>query len=68
MPISEVELQFNRIRALTLPSLEELFIYFERQWIQDHIPLSLWNASQCSHRTNNVSEEMKETYTTAKRI
>ncbi|CAF3334910.1 unnamed protein product [Rotaria socialis] len=56
MPVSEVEQQFNRIRALALPALEELFIYFERQWIKGNIPLVLWNSSQCSHRTNNISE------------
>ncbi|CAF4862937.1 unnamed protein product, partial [Rotaria socialis] len=60
MPVSEVEQQFNRIRALALPSLEELFIYFERQWIKGNIPLVLWNSSQCSPRTNNISEGMKE--------
>ena len=68
MPVSEVEQKFNRIRALALSSLEELFIYFERQWIKGNMPLSLWNASQCSHRTNIVSESMKETYTKAKTI
>ncbi|CAF3104929.1 unnamed protein product [Rotaria socialis] len=56
MPVSEVEQQFNRIRALALPALEELFIYFERQWIKGNIPLVLWNSSQCSPRTNNISE------------
>ncbi len=34
MLISEVEKQFKRIRALSSPSLDDLFVYFERQWIK----------------------------------
>ncbi|CAF1598818.1 unnamed protein product [Rotaria magnacalcarata] len=56
MPVSEIEQQFKHIRALFLPSLNELFIYFERQWIKGNILLSLWNASESDHRTNNISE------------
>ncbi|CAF4651237.1 unnamed protein product, partial [Rotaria magnacalcarata] len=32
--VSEIEQQFKHIRALFLPSLNELFIYFERQRIK----------------------------------
>ncbi|CAF2196694.1 unnamed protein product [Rotaria magnacalcarata] len=56
MPVSEIEQQFKHIRALFLPSLNELFIYFERQWIKGNILLSLWNANESDHRTNNISE------------
>ncbi|CAF5046185.1 unnamed protein product, partial [Rotaria magnacalcarata] len=52
----EIEQQFKHIRALFLPSLNELFIYFERQWIKGNILLSLWNANESDHRTNNISE------------
>ncbi|CAF4459496.1 unnamed protein product, partial [Rotaria magnacalcarata] len=56
MSVSEIEQQFKHIRALFLPSLNELFIYFERQRIKGNILLSLWNASESDHRTNNISE------------
>ena len=60
MPISEVEQQFKRIRALSSSSVEDLFIYFERQWINGTIPLSLWNANETIHRTNNTSEGIRK--------
>lgn len=60
MPISEVEKQFKRIRVLSSPSLDDLFIYFERQWINGNIPLSLWNANESDHRTNNIAEDIRE--------
>ncbi|CAF4457792.1 unnamed protein product [Rotaria sp. Silwood2] len=56
MPIAEVEKQFKRIRALASPSLDDLFVYFERQWISGCVPLSLWNANESDHRTNNIAE------------
>ncbi|CAF0713721.1 unnamed protein product [Adineta steineri] len=56
MPPSEVEKQFKRIRMISSESLEDLFIYFQRQWINGSIPLSLWNANEYDDRTNNVSE------------
>ena len=60
MPISEVEQQFKRIRALSSSSVEDLFIYFQRQWINGTIPLSLWNANETIHRTNNTSEDIRK--------
>ncbi|CAF1449561.1 unnamed protein product [Rotaria sp. Silwood1] len=56
MPIAEVEKQFKRIRALVSPSLDDLFVYFERQWINGCVPLSLWNANESDYRTNNIAE------------
>ncbi|CAF2152373.1 unnamed protein product [Rotaria magnacalcarata] len=56
MSVSEIEPQFKHIRALFLPSYNELFVYFERQRIKGNILLSLWNASESDHRTNNISE------------
>jgi hypothetical protein len=34
MPICEVEQQFKRIREISSSSLDDLFEYFERQWIK----------------------------------
>ncbi|CAF1982946.1 unnamed protein product [Rotaria magnacalcarata] len=67
MPVSEIEQQFKHIHALFLPSLTELFIYFERQWIKGNILLSLWNASESDHRTNNISEGMRKIYGAARK-
>ncbi|CAF1518551.1 unnamed protein product [Rotaria magnacalcarata] len=67
MPVSEIEQQFKRIRALFLPSLNELFIYFERQWIKGNILLSPWNASESGHFTNNISEGMRKIYGAARK-
>ncbi|CAF4375566.1 unnamed protein product, partial [Rotaria magnacalcarata] len=63
----EIEQQFKHIRALFLPSLNELFIYFERQWIKGNILLSLWNANESDHRTNNISEGMRKIYGAARK-
>ncbi len=56
MPISEVEKQFKRIRTISSSSLDDLFVYFERQWMNGSIPLSMWNSNDADHRTNNISE------------
>lgn len=56
MPICEVERQFKRLRAVASSSLDDLFTYFNRQWINGNIPLSMWNSHSLDHRTNNISE------------
>ncbi|CAF1603396.1 unnamed protein product [Adineta ricciae] len=56
MPPAEVEKQFKRIRALSSDSLDDLFTYFQRQWINGNVPLTLWNANEYDDRTNNISE------------
>lgn len=56
MPLGQVEQQFKRIRELASTALDDLFIYFERQWINGNVPLSMWNAYDVDHRTNNISE------------
>ncbi|CAF1476350.1 unnamed protein product [Rotaria sordida] len=56
MPIAEVEKQFKHIHALASPSFDDLFVYFERQWINACVRLSLWNANESDHRTNNIAE------------
>jgi hypothetical protein len=56
MPICEVERQFKRLRAIASSSLDDLFTYFNRQWINGNIPLSMWNSHSLDHRTNNISE------------
>ncbi|CAF3819673.1 unnamed protein product [Rotaria sordida] len=56
MPISEVEYQFKRIRTIASPSLDDLFTYFYRQWIDGNVPLSMWNFYDLNHRTNNICE------------
>jgi hypothetical protein len=60
MPVSEVEKQFQRMRALAPSSLDDLFIYFERQWVKGNISLSLWNVNDSDDRTNNTSEGNKD--------
>ena len=60
MPVHEVERQFNRIRTISSTSLEDLFTYFDRQWINGSVPLSMWNFHDLNHRTNNVSEGNEE--------
>jgi hypothetical protein len=56
MPIDEVEQQFKRMREISSPALEDLFIYFERQWINGGVPLTMWNSNDLDYRTNNISE------------
>ena len=56
MPVSEVEQQFKRIHAIASTALDDLFTYFDRQWINGNIPLSMWNCYDLDHRTNNISE------------
>jgi hypothetical protein len=56
MPISEMEHQFNRLRRISSASLDDLFVYFHRQWIKGNVPLSMWNFYELNHRTNNISE------------
>jgi hypothetical protein len=60
MPICEVERQFKRLRAIASSSLDDLFTYFNRQWINGNIPLSMWNSHSLDHRTNNISEGIKK--------
>ena len=60
MPISEVERQFKRIQSISSSSLDDLFTYFDRQWINGNIALSMWNFHELEHRTNNVSEGNKK--------
>ncbi|CAF1497990.1 unnamed protein product [Rotaria sordida] len=60
MPTAEVEKQFKHIHALASPSFDDLFVYFERQWINACVPLSLWNANESDHRTNNIAEGERE--------
>lgn len=59
MPINEVERQFQRIRAMSSTTLNDLFTYFDRQWIKGNIPLSMWNFYDLNHRTNNICEGSK---------
>jgi hypothetical protein len=33
-----------------------MFVYFEHQWINGTVPLSMWNSNDLDHRTNNISE------------
>ncbi len=54
--LNQVERQFQRIRAVSSTSLDDLFTYFDRQWINGNIPLSMWNFYDLNHRTNNISE------------
>ncbi|CAF3509552.1 unnamed protein product [Rotaria sp. Silwood2] len=56
MPIEEIEGQFKRIREISSTALDDLFIYFERQWINGNVPLSMWNVNVVDDRTNNVSD------------
>ncbi|CAF2843674.1 unnamed protein product [Rotaria sp. Silwood2] len=56
MPVSEVEYEFKRIRSIASPSLDDLFTYFYRQWIDGNVPLSMWNFYDLDHRTNNICE------------
>ena len=56
MPLSEVEHQFHRLRQVSSPSLDDLFQYFDRQWIKGNVALSMWNFHELNHRTNNISE------------
>ncbi|CAF1506917.1 unnamed protein product [Adineta ricciae] len=56
MPIQEVESQFKRLRNVASESLDDIFIYFERQWISGRIPLNMWKFHDLNHRTNNISE------------
>ena len=56
MPIDEVEQQFKRMREISSPSVQDLFVYFERQWINGGVSLSMWNFNDLDHRTNNISE------------
>ena len=56
MPVSEVERQFKRIRSIVSTALDDLFTYFDRQWINGNIPLMMWNCHNLDHRTNNISE------------
>ena len=62
MPIGEVEQQFKRMREISSPSLDDLFVYFERQWINGGVPLSMWNSNNLDHRTKNISEGKREDY------
>jgi len=41
MPVCEVEQQFKRIRGVSSSSLDDLFVYFEHQWINGTIPLAM---------------------------
>ncbi|UJR24210.1 hypothetical protein I4U23_027177 [Adineta vaga] len=56
MPVHEVERQFERLRNIASPSLDDLFVYFHRQWIDGNVPLIMWNFHELDHRTNNISE------------
>ncbi|CAF1140680.1 unnamed protein product [Adineta steineri] len=56
MPVHEVERQFGRLRNIASSSLDDLFIYFHRQWINGNVPLAMWNFHELNHRTNNISE------------
>ncbi|CAF0801757.1 unnamed protein product [Rotaria sordida] len=56
MPIYQVEQQFKRIRDTSSSSLDDLFVYFDHQWINGTIPLFMWNSYELDHRTNNISE------------
>ncbi|CAF0872413.1 unnamed protein product [Adineta steineri] len=56
MPIHEVERQYKRLRDIASASLDDLFIYFHRQWINGNVSLTMWNFHELDHRTNNISE------------
>jgi hypothetical protein len=61
MPTDTVTNSFNEIRddAENLPGepLEELLMYFERQWLVD---IDIWNVSTTDTRTNNTCEGKSE--------
>lgn len=59
IPMSEVERQFKRLRTISSNTLDDLFVYFDRQWINGNVPMSMWNFHELSHRTNNISEGKK---------
>ncbi|CAF4123801.1 unnamed protein product, partial [Rotaria sp. Silwood1] len=55
MPIYQVEQQFKRIRdtsSSSSSSLDDLFVYFDHQWINGTVPLSMWTSYGLDHRTN----------------
>lgn len=58
LPINEVDKQFQRIRTLASAALEDLFTYFNRQWMKGSVPREMWNFNNFEHRTNNVCECM----------
>ncbi|CAF3916211.1 unnamed protein product [Rotaria sordida] len=64
MPIYQVEQQFKRIRDTSSSSLDDLFVYFDHQWINGTIPLSMWNSYGLDHRTNNISEAYNRRFAT----
>lgn len=66
MPLDEVEQQFKRIREISSTALDDLFMYFERQWMNGNVPLSMWNSYDADHRTNNISEGNKNRYDSGK--
>lgn len=58
LPLNEVEKQFQRLRTIASATLDDLFIYFERQWMKGSVPREMWNFNNFEHRTNNICECM----------
>lgn len=60
LPTEEVEEQFDILRATEAvrrsPSLQNLFEYYSRTWLNGPFPLSLWNVNGQILRTNNLVE------------
>ncbi|CAF1603063.1 unnamed protein product [Adineta ricciae] len=54
MPLQEAERQFKCFRNIASESVEDLFTYFERQWISEKVPLTMWNFHELDHRTNDI--------------
>ena len=61
LPINEIDKQYQRLRAISSSSLQDLFLYFERQWMRGSVPMQMWNFHDFDQRTNNICEGM---YTT----
>lgn len=56
MPVEQVHSQFQRLETITSASLSDLLLYFNNQWVNGVVPLSMWNFFDVNHRTNNTSE------------
>lgn len=55
MSLSEVGNQLHRLCQGLSPLVDDLFQYFDRQWINGNITKALWNFHELNHRTNNIS-------------
>lgn len=62
IPIDEVDKQYQRLRAIASPALDDLFLYFHRQWLNGNVPARMWNFFDVNHRTNNTSEGMQKIF------